>query len=135
MAKILPQTQKPSQHLLPDSLLNAIDEQRPPTPPPEKRGKTAEERRKEKLSHHIKFLERSQKPIKDVKKGKLKVAVLAQQNKVLPPKVNRDTRNMREHWLKGRTEKRRGKKEKYRVRQGGEEESWVEGVHQRGGLR
>lgn len=88
--------------LLPDSLLEAIDSQRPPTPPPQRRGKTEEELRKEKLNHHIKFLERTEKPAKDVKKGKLSVAVLGQQNRVLPPKANRDTRNVREHWLKGR---------------------------------
>lgn len=96
--------------LLPTSLLETIDDQRPPTPPPERRGKTEEELRKEKLNHHIKFLERVDKPAKDVKKGKLSVAVLAQQNRVLPPKVNRNTKNVREHWLKGReVEKTRGK--------------------------
>ncbi|KAG9189413.1 hypothetical protein G6011_06281 [Alternaria panax] len=99
-----------SNGLLPASLLEAIDDQRPPTPPPERRRKTEEELRKEKLNHHIKFLERVDKPAKDIKKGKLSVAVLAQQNRVLPPKVNRNTKNVREHWLKGReVEKTRGK--------------------------
>ncbi|KAJ4363527.1 hypothetical protein N0V83_009822 [Neocucurbitaria cava] len=97
--------------LLPDSLLETIDDQRPPTPPPQRRGKTEEELRREKLSHHIKFLERSEKPAKDVKKGKLSVAVLRQQNRVLPPKANRDTRTVRELWLKGRkVEKKKGGK-------------------------
>jgi hypothetical protein len=96
--------------LLPASLLETIDDQRPPTPPPERRGKTEEELRKEKLNHHIKFLERVDKPAKDVKKGKLSVAVLAQQNKVLPPKVNRNTKNVREHWLKGREVEKKGGK-------------------------
>jgi len=91
-----------SNGLLPASLLEHIDDQRPPTPPPERHGKTEEQLRKEKLNRHIKFLERIEKPAKDVKKGKLSVAVLAQQNKVLPPKVNRSTKNVREHWLKGR---------------------------------
>ncbi|USP77809.1 hypothetical protein yc1106_05083 [Curvularia clavata] len=91
-----------SNGLLPASLLETIDDQRPPTPPPERRGKTEEERRKEKLNQHIKFLERTDKPAKDIKKGKLSVAVLAQQNKVMPPKVNRVTKNVREDWLKGR---------------------------------
>ncbi|XP_014552391.1 hypothetical protein COCVIDRAFT_110437 [Bipolaris victoriae FI3] len=101
-----------SNGLLPDSLLATIDDQRPPTPPPERRGKTEEEKRKEKLNQHIKFLERTDKPTKDVKKGKLNVAVLAQQNKVMPPKVNRDSKNVREHWLKGRQVEKRmvGKK-------------------------
>ncbi|KAH7359627.1 U3 snoRNA associated-domain-containing protein [Pyrenochaeta sp. MPI-SDFR-AT-0127] len=101
--------------LLPDSLLEAIDDQRPPTPPPQRRGKTEEELRKEKLNHHIKFLERTDKPAKDVKKGKLSVAVLGQQNRVLPPKVNRDTRNVRELWLKGRkAEKKKGGKPSFK---------------------
>lgn len=95
--------------LLPDSLLSAIDDTRPPTPPPERRGKTEEQLRNEKLNHHIKFLERSEKPAKDVKKGRLHVAVLDSQNRVLPPKVNRDTRNVREHWLKGRQVEKKGK--------------------------
>lgn len=99
-----------SNGLLPASLLETIDDQRPPTPPPQRRGKTEEELRKEKLNHHIKFLERVDKPAKDVKKGKLSVAVLAQQNRVLPPKVSRNTKNVREHWLKSReVEKTRGK--------------------------
>jgi U3 small nucleolar RNA-associated protein 16 len=88
--------------LLPTSLLSNIPDQRAPTPPPSRRGKTEEEIRREKLNHHIKFLERTDKGIKDVKKGKLSVAVLGQQNRVLPPKANRDTRNVREKWLKGR---------------------------------
>ncbi|CAO2651560.1 Nn.00g041300.m01.CDS01 [Neocucurbitaria sp. VM-36] len=97
--------------LLPDSLLETIDDQRPPTPPPQRRGKTEEELRRERLNHHIKFLERSEKPAKDVKRGKLSVAVLGQQNRVLPPKANRDTRNVRELWLKGRkVEQRKGGK-------------------------
>jgi U3 small nucleolar RNA-associated protein 16 len=99
-----------SNGLLPASILETIDDQRPPTPPPQRRGKTEEELRKEKLNHHIKFLERVDKPAKDVKKGKVSVAVLAQQNRVLPPKVNRNTKNVREHWLKGREmEKKSGK--------------------------
>jgi U3 small nucleolar RNA-associated protein 16 len=93
--------------LLPTSLLENIEDQRPPTPPPTRRGKTEEELRKEKLNHHIKFLERTEKGPKDVKKGKLSVAVLAQQSRVLPPKVNRQIKNVREHWLKGRQQERK----------------------------
>ena len=104
-----------SNGLLPASLLENIDDQRPPTPPPERRGKTAEQLRKEKLNRHIKFLERTEKPAKDVKKGKLSVAVLAQQNKVLPPKFNRRAKNLREQWLKGRQVE---KKKKSKVRFG-----------------
>ncbi|KAI8942241.1 hypothetical protein NX059_000324 [Plenodomus lindquistii] len=99
--------------LLPDSLLSTLPDQRAPTPPPVRGGKSEEELRREKLNHHIKFLERTEKPIKDVRKGKLSVAVLGQHNKVLPPKMSRNTSNVREHWLKGRgLEKRKGAKSK-----------------------
>jgi U3 small nucleolar RNA-associated protein 16 len=96
--------------LLPTSLLSNLPDQRAPTPPPVRGGKTEEELRKEKLRHHIKFLERTDKGVKDVKKGKLSVAVLGQQNRVLPPKVNRATKNVREKWLKGRGVKKNGPK-------------------------
>ncbi|KAF1972416.1 hypothetical protein BU23DRAFT_555213, partial [Bimuria novae-zelandiae CBS 107.79] len=96
--------------LLPDSILEAAGNRRPPTPPPVRRGKTAEELQREKLSRHIKFLESSEKPIKDVKKGKVNVSVLSQRNTLLAPKVNKKTKNVREHWLKGREEDRKGKK-------------------------
>ncbi|KAH9866774.1 hypothetical protein J1614_008467 [Plenodomus biglobosus] len=102
--------------LLPDSLLSTLSDQRAPTPPPTRGGKSEEELRREKLNHHIKFLERTEKPIKDVRKGKLSVAVLAQHNRVLPPKMSRDTSNVREHWLKGRgLEKRKGAKQKFKA--------------------
>ncbi|OAK97170.1 hypothetical protein IQ06DRAFT_379900 [Phaeosphaeriaceae sp. SRC1lsM3a] len=97
--------------LLPTSLLSAIPDQRAPTPPQARPGKSEEELRREKLNRHIKFLERSEKGPKDVKKGKVSVAVLGQQNKVLPPKVNRNSRDVRETWLKGRqVDARKGKK-------------------------
>jgi len=95
--------------LLPDSLLEAVGDTRPPTPP-RQQSRTAEQLKKEKLARHIKFLERGEKPIKDVKKGSLSVHVLAQQNMLLAPKVNRDTRNIRERWLKGRQTDKHGMK-------------------------
>jgi U3 small nucleolar RNA-associated protein 16 len=95
--------------LLPDSILEAAGDRRPPTPPPARGGKTEEELRKEKLNRHIKFLDHGEKPIKDVKKGKVNVSVLAQRNALLAPKVNRDTKNIREHWLKGREANRKGR--------------------------
>ncbi|RAR01274.1 hypothetical protein DDE82_006615 [Stemphylium lycopersici] len=107
-----------SNGLLPASLLETIDDQRPPTPPPARRGQTEEQRRKEKLNKHIKFLERTDRPTKDIKKGKLSVAVLAQQNKVMPPKLSRQTKNVREHWLKGR-EAEKKKKQQQKVGGGG----------------
>ncbi|KAL1606548.1 hypothetical protein SLS60_003953 [Paraconiothyrium brasiliense] len=95
--------------LLPDSILEAAGDHRPPTPPPVRGGKTEEEVRKEKMNRHIKFLERGEKPVKDVKKGKVNVSVLAQRNALLAPKVNHDTKNIREHWLKGREADRKGR--------------------------
>lgn len=95
--------------LLPESILEAAGDRRAPTPPPVRGGKTEEELKREKLNRHIKFLDRGEKPIKDVKKGKLNVSVLAQRNALLAPKVNRDTKNIREHWLKGRDAQRKGR--------------------------
>jgi hypothetical protein len=102
--------------LLPDSLLEAVGDQRPPTPPRFLPGVSAEEKRKEKLQRHIKFLERGEKPIKDVKKGSLNVRVLEQQNALLGPKMNKDTRNVREKWLKGREveKQKKGKNLKFK---------------------
>ncbi|KAF2791898.1 hypothetical protein K505DRAFT_279804 [Melanomma pulvis-pyrius CBS 109.77] len=88
--------------LLPESILEAAGDTRPPTPPARLQGRSVEEARQEKLNRHIKFLERGEKPVKDVKKGSLNVHVLGQQNMLLAPKVNRDTKNIREKWLKGR---------------------------------
>ncbi|KAF1997077.1 hypothetical protein P154DRAFT_525076 [Amniculicola lignicola CBS 123094] len=102
--------------LLPDSLLETIGDKRPPTPPPILPGLSAAEVQKQKLNRHIKFLERGEKPIKDVKKGSINVALLQQQNKFLAPKVNRDTKNVRERWLQGRlVEKKKGGKGKGRL--------------------
>lgn len=96
--------------LLPDSILEAAGDRRPPTPPRLLPAISEKEKRKEKLKRHIKFLERGEKPIKDVKKGSLKVRVLEQQNALLGPKVNKDTMNVREKWLKGRHGDKKQKK-------------------------
>ena len=101
--------------LLPESILEAAGDQRPPTPPRVRAGKSTEELKKEKLNRHIKFLEHGEKPIKDVKKGNLNVSVLAKQSMLLAPKVNRNTKNVREHWLKGRQVEKRTKSGKRRM--------------------
>ncbi|KAF2751312.1 hypothetical protein M011DRAFT_473806 [Sporormia fimetaria CBS 119925] len=93
--------------LLPDSLLEAVGDTRPPTPPRALTVKDDKEKRKEKLNRHIKFLERGEKRIKDLKRGKLNVHVLEQSNSVLGPKVNKDSRNIREKWLKGRQQEKK----------------------------
>ncbi|KAF1927441.1 uncharacterized protein M421DRAFT_93291 [Didymella exigua CBS 183.55] len=89
--------------LLPDALLATLGDVRPPTPPPrESAGRTAEDLRRAKLSHHIKFLEQTSRAPKDRRAGKHHVAVLAAQSSALPPKVSRSTKGVREAWLKGR---------------------------------
>ena len=82
--------------------LASLDDVRPPTPPPEARGRTEEQLRREKLNHHIKFLEQSSKAPKDRRVGKHHVAVLGQQSKKMAAKVSRNTKGVRESWLKGR---------------------------------
>lgn len=99
--------------LLPASLLANISDERPPTPPPEARGKSDEELRREKLNRHIKFLEQSSKAPKDRRVGKHHVAVLGERSGVLPAKVSKGSRGVREGWLKGRDgakKKKGGKK-------------------------
>jgi hypothetical protein len=88
--------------LLPDSILEAAGDRRSSSPPAARSRKTAEQLRKEKLNRHIKFLEHGEKAVKDRKKGSINVSVLAQKNKLLAPKVNENSKGIREHWLKGR---------------------------------
>ncbi|KAF2730661.1 hypothetical protein EJ04DRAFT_500054 [Polyplosphaeria fusca] len=96
--------------LLPESLLEAAGDKRPPTPPRELVGKSGADRKRDKMNRHIRFLEHGEKSVKDVKKGRLNVHVLQQQNKFLAPKVNKDTKNIREQWMKGRQHGKRGSK-------------------------
>lgn len=90
--------------LLPTSLLDAAGDVRPPTPPRLSPGVDPIQQRREKLARHIKFLERGEKRVKDVKRGGVNVRVLEEQNELLASKVNQDTKNVRESWLKGRRE-------------------------------
>ncbi|KAF2651565.1 hypothetical protein K491DRAFT_760953 [Lophiostoma macrostomum CBS 122681] len=94
--------------LLPTELLEAAGDKRPPTPPLEDTSRSAADKRDEKLKRHIRFLERGEQRVKDVKKGKLRVRVLEQENKFLAPKVNRDVKHVREKWLKGRQMEKTG---------------------------
>lgn len=88
--------------LLPESLLEAVGDRRPPTPPSLLPVLSAAEMQKEKLKRHIRFLERGEKPIKDVKKGSLSLRVLGEHDAVRAPKANKETKDIREQWLKGR---------------------------------
>ncbi|KAK7508762.1 U3 snoRNA associated-domain-containing protein [Phyllosticta citriasiana] len=96
--------------LLPDELLAAAPAVRPPTPEPAERrtGFDQKEGVKKKLNRHLKFLD--EKPAKDIKKGPVRLHVLEKGNKKLPPKVNNQSKNMRDQWLAGRrTQANKGK--------------------------
>ncbi|KAF2803611.1 uncharacterized protein BDZ99DRAFT_468140 [Mytilinidion resinicola] len=94
--------------LLPESLLAAAPEKRPLTPPPEFIDTSVEDRKVEQQKRHIKFLEQADRYVKDVKRGPIRMRVLAKPNELLTPKVNLGSRGLREHWLRGR-EKGKGK--------------------------
>ena len=49
---------------------------------------------------------RDEKAPKDLKYGSTKVRVLSENNKLLPPKANAQSRRIRESWLEGRPGKR-----------------------------
>ncbi|PVI06332.1 hypothetical protein DM02DRAFT_14422 [Periconia macrospinosa] len=119
--------------LLPDSVLDAVGSHRAPTPPPVRTAKSAEQLHKEKLQRHIKFLEQGEKSIKDVKRGSINVSVLAQQNALLAPKVKRDTKNIREHWLKGRQQEKMGRMAKGKMQHRRMERKATGGGFLRGG--
>ncbi|KAL6705185.1 hypothetical protein ACN47E_007290 [Coniothyrium glycines] len=96
--------------LLPASLLSALPAIRPSTPPLARNGKTQEAQHREKLAHHIKFLERAEKPAKDVQRGNVSVAVWQRRSAVLAPVGRKATKGVREGWLGGReTAKKSGK--------------------------
>ncbi|KAJ9639457.1 hypothetical protein H2199_006490 [Coniosporium tulheliwenetii] len=90
--------------LLPDALLAAAPEVRPPTPPPP----SATQAVAKKPKQHHRFLDADEKPQKDLKRGPVNVRVLQQTNKLLAPKASANSRNLREAWLKGRTGLGRG---------------------------
>jgi U3 small nucleolar RNA-associated protein 16 len=101
--------------LLPLSILEAAGDRRPPTPPPMLPGQSKVDKHKEQLQRHIKFLERGEQPIRDVKRGGINVHVLAQENKLLAPKFNRNTRDIREQFLKGRQAEQKQKSGKRKI--------------------
>ncbi|KAF2086411.1 hypothetical protein K490DRAFT_57714 [Saccharata proteae CBS 121410] len=89
--------------LLPLDLLESAPSVRPPTPPPTVT--TSTQNQNQKKNKHLKFLD-DVKPAKDVKRGPVTVRVLEQQNKLLPPKISKGSRDLREKWLMG---ERKGK--------------------------
>ncbi|KAJ5484116.1 hypothetical protein N7539_005912 [Penicillium diatomitis] len=87
--------------LLPDDILNAEPVARPPTPPADNFGFAIPRR-----SNKLRFLEKSEKPPKDLQVGDVTIRVLdapatKQSSKpALPPKASKSGRGTREGWLK-----------------------------------
>lgn len=88
--------------LLPDDILNAEPVARPPTPPAEDNFGFAIP----KKSNKLRFLEKTEKPPKDVQVGDVTIRVLdapstkQSSNVALPPKASKHGRGMKEGWLK-----------------------------------
>ncbi|KAL4946952.1 U3 snoRNA associated-domain-containing protein [Aspergillus filifer] len=86
--------------LLPDDILNAVPETRPPTPPPET------EDFAQKKPTKLRFLEKKEKAPKDVRMGDVAIRVLdsessrKQSGTALPAKASKTGRGARETWLK-----------------------------------
>ncbi|KAL5001251.1 U3 snoRNA associated-domain-containing protein [Aspergillus recurvatus] len=86
--------------LLPDDILNAVPDVRPPTPPPET------EAFLQKKPIKLRFLEKKEKLPKDVRMGDVAIRVLdsessrKQPNAALAPKASKTGRGAKEAWLK-----------------------------------
>ncbi|KAL5340727.1 hypothetical protein BJX70DRAFT_387099 [Aspergillus crustosus] len=86
--------------LLPDDILNAVPDVRPPTPPPE----TDDFRQKKPTK--LRFLEKKEKAPKDVRMGDVAIRVLdsdsarKQPSGALPPKASKTGRSAKSAWLR-----------------------------------
>ncbi|KAJ0422779.1 U3 snoRNA associated-domain-containing protein [Aspergillus carlsbadensis] len=85
--------------LLPDDILNAVPDVRPPTPPPETQDIV------QKKPTKLRFLDKQEKGPKDVRMGDVSIRVLGgngskKPNTALPPKASKTGRSAREAWLK-----------------------------------
>ncbi|KAL4918205.1 hypothetical protein BDW62DRAFT_210679 [Aspergillus aurantiobrunneus] len=86
--------------LLPDDILNAVPETRPPTPPLETKSFS------QKKPTKLRFLEKKEKAPKDVRMGDVAIRVLEgdssqrQPNTAPPPKASKAGRNAKSIWLK-----------------------------------
>ncbi|KAL4992310.1 U3 snoRNA associated-domain-containing protein [Aspergillus falconensis] len=86
--------------LLPDDILNAVPDVRPPTPPPDT------EAFSQKKPTKLRFLEKKEKAPKDVRMGDVAIRVLdsessrKQSNAALAPKASKTGRGAKEAWLK-----------------------------------
>jgi U3 small nucleolar RNA-associated protein 16 len=90
--------------LLPEEILNAEPVTRPPTPPPE----SGDQR---KRPQKLKFLDKVEKPPKDLHLGDVTIRVLEDYSSgkkttpTLPPKMSKAGRNIREAWMSGQRNK------------------------------
>ncbi|KAI4144609.1 MAG: hypothetical protein L6R39_004104 [Caloplaca ligustica] len=82
--------------LLPDDILAAEPMLRLPTPSPELIVAKAPVNKKQR------FLDGSSKPLKDLRKGNVRIRVLEERRGILPPKVSESSQLIRESWLAGR---------------------------------
>ncbi|KAI9369085.1 hypothetical protein BJX61DRAFT_536726 [Aspergillus egyptiacus] len=86
--------------LLPDDILNAVPDVRPPTPPPEA------EAFAQKKPTKLRFLDKKEKAPKDVRMGDVAIRVLDSDNSrkksgtALPPKASKTGRTAKDAWLK-----------------------------------
>lgn len=86
--------------LLPDDILNAVPEVRPPTPPPETQAFS------QKKPTKLRFLEKTEKAPKDVRMGDVAIRVLdgdssrRQPSTALPPRASKTGRCAKDAWLK-----------------------------------
>ncbi|PYH36130.1 uncharacterized protein BO87DRAFT_375143 [Aspergillus neoniger CBS 115656] len=85
--------------LLPDDILNAAPDVRPPTPPAEERSII------QKKPNKLRFLDKKEKPPKDARVGDVTIRVLDDgvsknpSKTVLPPKASKTGRNAKQNWL------------------------------------
>ncbi|KAL8910730.1 MAG: hypothetical protein Q9171_004023 [Xanthocarpia ochracea] len=82
--------------LLPDELLAAEPMARMPTPP------LRRDVVKATVNTRRRFLDQASKPPKDIQRGSVRIRVLEDRRAMLPPKVSKDSKMLRESWLAGR---------------------------------
>ncbi|KAI4253490.1 MAG: hypothetical protein LQ352_003658 [Teloschistes flavicans] len=87
---------RPLPDLLPEDILAAEPPTRLSTPP------SRDDLVKVSVNKKRRFLETSTKPAKDIKKGGVRIRVLDDTKSLLPPKVAKSSRLIRESWLNGR---------------------------------
>ncbi|KAK5166347.1 hypothetical protein BJ546DRAFT_257840 [Cryomyces antarcticus] len=84
--------------LLPEEMLAAEPATRLPTPPPGS-GRDVATNQHSKSKQKLARLEKDAKPPKDVVKGPVRLRVTERENKLLPPKANKQSKSLRESLL------------------------------------